>query len=217
MIDTGGNGVERRFRGEAHRWDQIYDDSGHPLARLWDRLTRDNVRRRFMRTFEAAGDLAGRSVLDLGCGSGRYLIEAVSRGAKRAVGVDFAPEMIEVARRLAGASPNGDRIQLCCGDVRDREPTGPFDLVIANGLFDYVESPLPVLAAAWHRTSGTLVATFPNAFAPRALPRWMYWRMRGLTIRLFQREAIVAAARAASIESPAIERIGPIFMLIARR
>lgn len=217
MNETPDDGVARRFRGEAHRWDRIYDDLGHPLTRLWDRLTRDNVRRRFTRTFEATGDLQGRSVLDLGCGSGRYLIEAVSRGAARAVGVDFAPEMIAIARRLADASPHGDRIELRCGDVRVPEPAGPFDLVIANGLFDYVDDPLPVLSSAWRRTSGTLVASFPDTRAPRALPRSLYWRLRGIRIRLFDRAAIVAAARAAAIENPAIERIGPIFLLIARR
>src|SRR6185436_19523602 len=49
-------GVKTRFRREASRWDQIYTDHGNPLTRAWDRWTRGNVRRRFERTFEIAGD-----------------------------------------------------------------------------------------------------------------------------------------------------------------
>ena len=212
----GQRGVLRRFRGEAHRWDQIYTGSGGPVARLWDRLTRQNVRRRFLRSFEVAGDLSGRTVLDLGCGSGRYLVEAVRRGAARAVGVDVAPEMIEIARSLAATLPEGGRIELHCRDLKGLMLNERFDLVVANGLFDYVEDAATVLkrAAGWRR--GTLVASFPDRHAPRALPRALYWRARGVRIRLFDRSAIDALARQAGLEVLAIERIGPIHLLIAR-
>lgn len=39
-------------------------------------------------------DLRGRSVLDAGCGSGRYLIQAHQRGARRVLGVDLSREML---------------------------------------------------------------------------------------------------------------------------
>ena len=38
--------------------------------------------------------LHGLDVLDAGCGSGRYLLHALRRGAARAVGVDLSPEML---------------------------------------------------------------------------------------------------------------------------
>src|SRR2546425_12053037 len=173
-----GEGARRRVRAEWQRWDAIYSESGSFLARGWDRLTRANVRERFARTFVAAGDLTGRSVLDLGCGSGRYLIEAVERGAARVLGIDFAPEMIEVASRLASSAPQGARIELSCADVLAFESGETFDLVIANGLFDYIADPLRLLGKAARWTRATLVASFPDAQAPRALPRTLYWRLR---------------------------------------
>jgi SAM-dependent methyltransferase len=48
------------------------------------------------------GDLAGRRVLDVGCGTGRFLAQ-LSEVAK-AWGVDPSPEMLEVARTRAGAA-----------------------------------------------------------------------------------------------------------------
>lgn len=217
MSNVEASGVRRRFRREANRWDQIYDESSHPLARLWDRLTRRNVRLRFSRAFEVAGDLTGGSVLDLGCGSGRYLVEAVSRGAARVVGMDFAPEMIAIARRLADATPGGDRVELVCRDVRDPGIEERFDLVVANGLFDYVPDPQIVLENAWKRARGALVASFPDRNAPRALPRSLYWRSRGVRIRLYDELLIRELAKAAGIAECSIERLGPIFLLVARR
>ncbi|MFD1539001.1 methyltransferase domain-containing protein [Nonomuraea guangzhouensis] len=49
------------------------------------------------RSYELLGDLTGRTVVDVGCGGGRAVAELAERGA-RAVGVDYDPEMIAVAR-----------------------------------------------------------------------------------------------------------------------
>ena len=51
----------------------------------------------------ARGDIAGRSVGDLGCGNGILAIGARLSGAARVVGIDADPESIAVARR------NGER------------------------------------------------------------------------------------------------------------
>ncbi len=49
----------------------------------------------------AAGDLDGRSVLDLGSGTGRLAIGARLLGAARATGVEIDPRATEAARRAA--------------------------------------------------------------------------------------------------------------------
>jgi SAM-dependent methyltransferase len=208
--------AERRFRGESDRWDRIYSEAAPLPARLWDRWTRQNVRLRFARTFELAGDLRGRSVLDLGCGSGRYLVEALERGAGRVVGVDFAPEMLEQARSLIAGATNPERCELLRADVATLDLDERFDLVIANGLFDYVDDAPVVLGRAVALARGSLVATFPDRRALRALPRWLYWRARGLAIHLFEPAGIAALAHDRGLGEIAIERIGPIHLLHAR-
>lgn len=210
------SGVSRRFRGEASRWDQIYSEGGGPFARVWDRLTRQNVRRRFLRTFEVAGDLAGKSLLDLGCGSGRYLIEAAHRGAVRVVGLDFSPEMIGIAGRLLAASGLSSTIALRCEGIETASFEQPFDVVIANGVFDYLGETGREFNRAAHWTKGTLVASFPDRAAPRAIPRSLYWRMRGIRIRLFDERSIRQLAEGAGVRAYEIEKIGPIFLLVAR-
>lgn len=38
--------------------------------------------------------LRGEAVLDVGCGSGRYMLHALRRGAARVIGVDLSPQML---------------------------------------------------------------------------------------------------------------------------
>lgn len=49
------------------------------------------------------GDLAGRVVLDVGCGTGLIAAELAERHGSTVVGVDPSPEMLEVARGRSGA------------------------------------------------------------------------------------------------------------------
>lgn len=50
---------------------------------------------------EACGDVRGQTVLDCGCGEGRFCRTLLARGAKQAVGVDLCPEMVKAAAELA--------------------------------------------------------------------------------------------------------------------
>lgn len=65
------------------------------------------------RSYVLLGDLAGQTVVDVGCGGGRAVAELAERGA-RAVGVDHDPEMIAVARERwpAGEFHAGDACKL---------------------------------------------------------------------------------------------------------
>src|SRR5580693_7432635 len=64
---------------------------------VWDQRQRVLIAR-------ALGNIAGRDVLDVGCGTGRvtrWLAEQC--GARHVVGVDFSPATVQIAREEAGA------------------------------------------------------------------------------------------------------------------
>ena len=57
-------------------------------------------------------DLRGCAILDAGCGSGRYMIHALRRGASRVAGVDLSAEMLNRARaELGHERSSADRVQ----------------------------------------------------------------------------------------------------------
>lgn len=63
-----------------------------------------------------------RTVCDLGCGTGQFLINWCKGGPdRRGVGVDLAPEAIEAARVAAKAEGVGDRIEFVVADAFDND------------------------------------------------------------------------------------------------
>ncbi|MBI2835599.1 MAG: methyltransferase domain-containing protein [Acidobacteria bacterium] len=155
--------VRDHFDLDATRFDAIYDDRKGRVARWVDDVWRGVVRRRFVLTLERIGPLAGRTVLDVGCGSGRYCLAYAERGAARVVGIDFAPAMIRLATDAARRAGVSDRCEFRVGRFPDAVPDGPFDIASAMGLFDYVAEPLPLLARMRELAQSTIVMSFPKA------------------------------------------------------
>jgi len=61
--------------------------------------------------------LQGCGVLDAGCGSGRYMLHALRRGASRVSGVDLSPHMLRRAQRELDPYRRGADIHLTVGNV----------------------------------------------------------------------------------------------------
>ncbi|MET9346966.1 class I SAM-dependent methyltransferase [Streptomyces termitum] len=82
------------------------------------------------------GDVTGRSVLDLACGTGFYGRELKRRGAGDVLGVDISTEMIAAARAIEARAPMGLRYEV--GDVAELAPVEhPFDLALAVQCLNY--------------------------------------------------------------------------------
>ncbi len=75
--------------------------------------------------------LSGRSVLDLGMGTGRLAIGAALLGADPVVGVEIDPEAAEVARSAARSA--GVSLEIVLADVADYRT--PADVVLLNPPF----------------------------------------------------------------------------------
>jgi len=73
---------------------------------------------------------AGRSVLDVGTGSGVLALAAAALGARHAVGLDCDSDAVFVASENLRRHPFGERVALAAGTVDAVE--GRFDVVLAN-------------------------------------------------------------------------------------
>ncbi len=72
----------------------------------------------------------GRTVLDIGCGSGVLAIAAAKLGAASATGIDIDADALDNARENAGLNHSGDSVRFQQGDFRDAAPRA--DVVMAN-------------------------------------------------------------------------------------
>ncbi|UPK75596.1 class I SAM-dependent methyltransferase [Nocardioidaceae bacterium SCSIO 66511] len=134
-------GREVSTEGPAHRRANDYD----AFAAAYSAENDDSVANAYYERpamLELAGDVAGRSVLDAGCGSGSLSAALRDRGATVA-GIDVSARMLDLARERLG----GD-VELRVSDLDDRLPfdDASFDDVIASLVLHYLEDWTAALA-----------------------------------------------------------------------
>ncbi|MGW1022984.1 SAM-dependent methyltransferase [Streptomyces sp. NPDC002577] len=101
------------------------------------------------RLLERALPRAGGRLLDLGCGSGEWLLRALSgRPGLRADGVDLAPAALDRARAAAERDGFGDRLTFHHRDATEFTATDPYDLVLSVGAAHAFGGLPPTLRAA---------------------------------------------------------------------
>jgi SAM-dependent methyltransferase len=143
------------------------------------------------------------AVLDVGCGPGRVAEAVLDAGAARYVGIDFSPPMLALARERLAGLPS---VELVEGDFLEADVGGAFDVVLALGLFDYLEE--PERAAAWMRArcGSTLVASFTRWDWLKGPLRHVYYELLNrCPIRNYTEtgvEAMLTAAGFARVEFP---------------
>ena len=115
---------ETSVRRGYDRWASIYDHEANPLIALEEPRVR-----------EALGDVAGLSLLDLGCGTGRHALPLASAGA-RVTAVDFSEGMLEEARRKPGAGA----VRFLAHDLHQPLPfaDGSFDRVVSGLVLEHL-------------------------------------------------------------------------------
>ncbi|KUL45893.1 class I SAM-dependent methyltransferase [Streptomyces regalis] len=84
------------------------------------------------------GDVRGKSVLDLACGTGFYSREFKRRGATEVLGIDISGEMIAAAQKLEEHEPLGVRYEV--GDVSEPRSLGRrFDVATGVQMLNYAQ------------------------------------------------------------------------------
>jgi len=103
------------------RWARSYDHTPNPLLALERRVLAPMI-----------SCVVGRRVLDLGCGTGRWLERLVGVGA-HAIGIDFSPEMLNEAARkngMRGRLVQADLSNIPCADAT-------FDVVLCSFVLEH--------------------------------------------------------------------------------
>ena len=88
----------------------------------------------------------GTSVLDVGCGVGRWSRELASRGA-RVTGVDLSPTMIAQAKQRAAAQGVAERCRFLVQDLAVLDAGQKFDLVLGVTVLQHILDPQALRAA----------------------------------------------------------------------
>ena len=156
--------LEQYFDRTAVRaWERLTSDAPVSRIRASVRAGRDRMRQAMLDLLPV--QLAGRRVLDAGCGTGAMAQELAGRGAQ-VLAIDLSPTLVELARQRTGAAGAAGvaSIDFRSGDMSDTA-LGEFDHVVAmDSLIHYEAGDIVrVLATLAQRTRRSMLFTF----APR--------------------------------------------------
>lgn len=146
---------------EIHRFEALAANWWNPAGEMAPLHAINPVRLRFIEN--AAGGLAGKRALDVGCGGG-ILTEALAKAGADALGIDLAAASLEVAKRHAQESGAKSEYRLVSTEVLAAEQAGAFDLVCCLEMLEHVPDPASVIAACAQltRPGGSLVFSTIN-------------------------------------------------------
>jgi ubiquinone/menaquinone biosynthesis C-methylase UbiE len=203
-------GARAFFEGYAADFDHIYDDAGKgPIARFVDVRLRKEMRIRFRNAFEALDPLAGRSLLDAGCGGGRYAIPAARAGASHVLGLDFSEPMLEIGRRKAAAEGVGDVCRFVNGDLLATAlEEKSFDYAIAIGFFDYQADPEAALRALARAARRRVFVSLPKRWHVLTPQRKIRYTLFKCFVRFYSRAEVERLAAAVAPRRTTILDIG---------
>ena len=169
--------VSQFFDGYAHDFDAIYGNKNGLFNSIINKLFRRTMERRYRKTLEGCSPIAGRSVLDIGCGPGHYSVALAKKGAGEVLGIDFADGMLQVARERAAR----EGVTTCRFEKRDFlnfDFERKFDYTIVMGFMDYAGQPDEVVNKVLALTANRAFFSFPLDHGILAWQRQLRYKSR---------------------------------------
>lgn len=200
------------MRNDKNTWDK-----------LWRLRKRTYVYRNVLTTAEhCLKGVAGKTILEVGCGRGATLREFARRGAYT-FGLDYSEEALEICRNLQaenktilpGTFVNGDARSLPFSD-------GSFDFVFSVGLVEHFEEPIELLLEQCRvlKPERYLLVQVPQKYSPYTFVKKVLislgkWPYGGWETEYSDRE-IVALMKRAELEPTSVYGYGSFVLATAR-
>jgi ubiquinone/menaquinone biosynthesis C-methylase UbiE len=194
------------FDDFAVAFDTLYDKKRGPFMRWVDERYRSDMFVRFRLTFEVFGSLDNKTVADIGCGSGPYVVEGLKRGAAHTFAVDPAPGMLCLLRKRLSDTGNQARCTILEGAFPEILPPA-CDHVMVMGVLDYVPDPLAFLRELRRITKISAAVSFPSKHWFRTpLRKFRYW-VRRCPVYFYEEKQIEELCRASHFAGVRIRKI----------
>jgi cyclopropane fatty-acyl-phospholipid synthase-like methyltransferase len=155
-----------------------YFKEGQNGANWWDRLSSlfrgDAMYVRMSAALELIKPhIAGKTVLDVGCASGRFAFQMIRAGAMKVYGTDISNAALELANTGGTELGMQDKLEFFSSDVvQPGNPLPQVDLVTALGVIEYFDAEAMCAFLANLRTKYFLL-DFPDLGRKKEFPTWI--------------------------------------------
>jgi ubiquinone/menaquinone biosynthesis C-methylase UbiE len=201
--------VSDYFTRAAAMFDSLYSENRmNPLMRFINRHFRRDIYERYLLSLDHIHKHGVKTMLDVGCGSGRYAVGFVEAGVEHVTGIDFSPTMIELAKMYARKVQTGDeKCSFHCCDFTAFSTEMKFDAVLSMGFFDYIKEPVPVLRKMRELSTHSVIASFPSISFYRTPLRKIRYRFKRCPVYFYTTAMITSLARDAGFVNCDITKI----------
>jgi 2-polyprenyl-3-methyl-5-hydroxy-6-metoxy-1,4-benzoquinol methylase len=206
--------VEAHFHKSYKTFDSFYEEKKGIVSRLIDRLFRRSMQLRYERVIAGVEPFEGRTVLDVGCGAGRYSIALARRGIKKARGIDFAENMIEEAGRQAQQAGVAERCEFSRGDFAQTDLQETYDHVFAMGVLDYIAEPVTFVKKMASVSNRSVMISFPSTGGiVQWFRRQVFKRIKKCPLYLYTEAEVGRIAQQAGAKKFTIDKLAKDYFL----
>lgn len=200
---------------EVQTFDSIYTHGKSGFSNWLDKKFRWDMYARFKYTIENSKPIEGKTILDVGCGTGIYSIEFAKQGASLVTGIDIAENMIDVCKDRAEKEKMTDRCNFKVGDLLEFKTSQKFNVVIGIGLYDYISEPLEVLKKMCEVSNDRVIASFPRASTWRAFVRKIRLKLKGCPVYFYSEKQLDKLIKDSGFAKYDVEILGQLFCVTA--
>jgi ubiquinone/menaquinone biosynthesis C-methylase UbiE len=198
--------VRNFFAKRVADYDAFYEPAS-PLHRGFNRVFRRAVYLRRDNAVALAERYGCKTMLDVGCGSGQNAVWFVRHGIEHVVGVDISGEMVDQARRLAERAGVADRCEFQHVEFTVLPTDRTFDLVVALGVFDYVEDATGFLRHMSRFADKVVYGSFPGWTMIRSPLRKLRYALRNCPTHFYRRDELQALFDAVAFGPVELKRV----------
>ena len=200
------------FDTYAKDFNAIYGNENTLINGVVNKLFRKSMMMRYEKSLAGCQPIQGRTAIDIGCGPGHYAVALAAQGAARVLGVDFAPGMIDIAKKRAERAGVTDRCTFTLGDFLEVSGDEKFDYAIVMGFMDYIEDAGALMRKVLNVCRGKAFFSFPADGGPLAWQRRLRYRSR-CELYMYTEPQIRSLVSALGVKSSTIEPISRDFFV----
>ena len=193
--------VKTFFHHYASDFDAIYGHTGkRSMTGKWvDKNFRKSMFLRFKETLKNTANEEIKSVLDIGCGPGRYIVEFLQQG-NEVVGLDIAEGMIELAKQVVNDISYNGSVDFVVSSYLEHHFERKFDAACLMGFFDYIESPEDIFNKLKQEINKEIYVSFPVAGGLIAWQRKIRYKLMDCPLYFYRKKDIDRIMKNTSLE-----------------
>lgn len=159
-------------------------------------------------------DIKNKSILDIGCGSGRYSVALAKKGAGLVVGIDVAENMLKLARGLAEREGVGHICRFIKADFLNYNFGNKFDICLAIGVLEYFNNPKAIFDRIKALANQKIIISLPVKWTFRSLLRKVRLILKGQGVYFYTGKKIERLFRLGRLKSHKIIRLDRDYLII---